>query len=295
MNEINTTASETIAVLGATGKIGSQVIQFLSAAGIPGRALTRNIARATPYPGITWIAGDMNDDEMLLTLLQGCKKLFLNSGVDQNMASLQSHIIDLAKASGIEYILKLSTPAAKPDAKDPLGAWHWQVEEYLKQSGLHWNVLQPQSFMQNWLGDMAATIKSARIIYDTASEGKKAFIDTRDIGEVAVALFMEPADWINTIIPISGPALVSYYEVAAAFSEAIGEKVTYSDLSPDEFFALKLKKGMPDWLIKTFLAVSNNQRLGLAEKWRTENASRIMGKPGRTVPDFARDHLAAFK
>jgi len=292
---MSTESTNKIVVLGATGKVGSQLIQFLSDWNIPVKALSRDISKAKQLPGVEWQEGDMNDDKILQNILQGSKKLFLNSGIQPDMKELQCHIIDVAKESGIEYIINLSTPSAREHSKDPIGEWHWQIEEYLKGSGLKWNILQPQSFMQNWLGDFAESVRAERKIYSAAGDGKRAFIDTRDIGEVAAKLFMNSGNKINKIIPLSGPEVVSYNDVADALGNAIGKKVTYVSQTPEEAQKRYESKGTPEWAIKTFIAIAVNQKTGVAEQLISENVSEILGKPAKSIYVFARDYWLAFK
>jgi NAD(P)H dehydrogenase (quinone) len=295
MSTITEKANGTIAVLGATGKVGSQVIRSLSAAGIPSKALTRNLAKAAPVPLVEWVEGDLTNTIQLEKFLRGSNKLFLNSGVQGNMAELQNDIIDIAQTLGYEQIIRLSTPAAREHSVDPVGEWHWKIEEHLKASGIKWNSLQPQSFMQNWLGDLAASIKQERKFYDTAGTGRRAFTDTRDIGDVAAKLFHNAGEWADCIIPLSGSELVSYYDVAAVFSDILGEKIEYIDLLPDQAAERFRKKGMPEFLIKTFLAISLNQKNGVAEKLATDNVARILGHPARTVRDFVTTYKTSFQ
>jgi uncharacterized protein YbjT (DUF2867 family) len=295
MKPVGTNLGSPVAVLGATGKVGSQVLQFLSNANIASKALTRDLARSKPLPHTAWLRGDLNNDSDLRNFLVGSKKLFLNSGVQQNMVELQCHIIDVARELGVEYILKLSTPGARQDAENPVGEWHWRIEEHLKTSGLSWNALHPQSFMQNWLGDIAETAKAEKKIYDAAGEGRRAFIDTRDIGEAAAALFTDPGAWVNSIISLSGAKPVSYYEVADAITLAIGEKVVYIAQTPEEAWERYQKKGMPQWAIETFIGIALNQRSGAAEGLVSQNVSKLLGKPARSIYDFARDYAQAFK
>lgn len=283
-----------VTVFGATGKVGSELIKFLSAQSIPNTAVTRDLKKAAGLPFTTWQEGELDNTCVVKRALEGADALFLNTGVQQNMVDLQCRIIDEAKQFGITHIIKLSTPAARPDSPDPVGGWHWQVEQYLAASGLRWHTLQPQSFMQNWLGDFAQTVKSEKKIYETAGEGRRAFTDTRDIAEVAVALFTDSGKWKEPIVPLSGPALVSYYQVAEAIGNAIGDEIRYIDQSPEDATERYRKKGTPEFMIKTYLAIAHNQKIGVGEKLLTDNVSRILNKPTRSIDDFARDYSAYF-
>ncbi len=292
---MSTQRTNQIAVLGGTGKVGSQVIQFLSNWNLPVKALSRNIANIKNLPAIEWIHGDMNDDKTLHKFMAGTSKLFLNSGIQPNMKELQCHIIDVAKEAGVEYIIKLSTPSAREKSKDPVGEWHWHVEEYLKASGLQWNILQPQSFMQNWLGDVAESVRSERKIYSAAGKGKRAFIDTRDIGEIAATLFADTREWTNKIIPLSGPKSVSYYDVAESIGKAIGEEVEYIEQTPEQARKRYEQKETPEWAIKTFLAIAENQKTGAAEDLISQNLNLMLNKASRNINDFSRDYVKEFR
>ncbi|SIO49992.1 NmrA family NAD(P)-binding protein [Chitinophaga niabensis] len=272
-------------ILSATGKTGSEIIKFFSAAGIPCNAVTSDLSRSVILPHINWVENNIP---------AGTKKLFLNTAVTADMFDVQRRFIDTAKDAGVEHIVKLSTPGASPTSKDRTGQVHWQIEEYLRNSGMNWNSLQPQTFMQNWLGNLANNVRQERKIYAVAGDGKKAFTDTRDIGEVAFTLLTDPKKYINKIIPLSGPAPVSYYEVAAAISDAIGETVTYIPQTPEEGKARMEKAGFPEWAVQMNLLVDMGQRSGAAEKLFSDNVAEILGKPGRSIYDFAKDHSKSF-
>lgn len=283
-----------VTVFGATGKVGSQVLQYLSEAGIRCRALTRDLSRSVKLPFVEWVQGDINNQSELPALLEGTEKIFLNSGVSATMVQVQKRIIDAAQEQSVRHMIKLSTPAARQDSKDPVGVWHWQIQEYLERSGVNWNVLQPQSFMQNWLGDFAKTIKAERKIYAAAGVGKRAFTDTRDIGRVAAKLFEDPGRWINRVIPLSGAELVSFYDVADAFSNALGQTITYIPQTPEEAKERMKKSGLPDFMIALTLVIEQNQKTGMVEKLRTDNVKQVTGRNPFTIYDFAQAYVQAF-
>ena len=282
-----------IVVLGATGKVGIQVLHALL--GNPVRALSRSRSKFIALPGVEWVEGDIADEKVMMGLLTGVEKLFLNSGVTQRMVAEQCQVIDWARKAGVRYIIKLSTPAARKPSKDPVGEWHWDVQEHLKASGLLWNSLQPQSFMQNWLSDVAVTIKAEQKIYSAAGDGRRAFVDTRDIGSVTACLFRNAGNWVNQIIPLSGGELVNYYDVADAFSQALEKKVTYIPQSPEEAAARMRKLGVPEYRINIALIIEANQKLGLVEKLLTNHVEKITGKAPHSVYEFVRDYVEFFK
>lgn len=284
-----------IAVMGATGKVGSHIINILSREKIPAKALSRNADQLGPVQHITWLQGDIDNKDSIKRFLDGTSTLFLNSGVSERMVEQQCSVIDIAKSSGVRHIIKLSTPEARKPSKSRTGEWHWEIQEYLKRSGVHWNSLQPQSFMQNWIDTLAPSIKAERKIYSAAGEGKRAFIDARDIAKVAVTLFKDPGMWLDAIIPLSGGSLVSYGNIAEAFSKVLNEKVEYIAQSPEEARQRMLRQGTPAFMADVTLMVETNQKLGLVEHLLTDNVKKITGEQPYTVEQFAEHYSSCFK
>lgn len=69
-----------ITVFGATGRIGSELLNFLSQAHIPTIAITRQLNKAKNTPFIEWIEADMADKESLHKTMAANSSVFLLSG-----------------------------------------------------------------------------------------------------------------------------------------------------------------------------------------------------------------------
>ena len=175
-----------------------------------------------------------------------------------------------------------------------MGQQHGQAEQAVKASGLTWHILQPQAFMQNWLGEVATTVRTEGKLYEAAGEGRKPFLDARDIAEVAFTLLTQPERFASQTFRLSGGEALSYYQVADALTQATGTPVTYVAQTPDEARQRLLAKGLPAWLIDTVLGIALDQRAGTAERALTTDVQTILGKLPRTVYDFAREYRAAF-
>lgn len=282
-------------LFGATGTIGREVLPLFSKAGISCHAITRDLKKAEPNFAVTWLQGDFEDQGKLPRLLAGCSSLFLVSGVTDRMVETQCHLIDVARATGVEHIVRISSPGAAKDARFKAPQQHGAVDDYLRASGLAWNILQPQAFMQNWLGEFASTVRTERRIYESAGDGRKPFTDVRDIAAVAFSLLTDPKDHLNKTLPLSGGKAWSYYDVAAAIGAAIGEPVTYIALTPEEAKARFEERGFPAWAVQMLLGISAGQRAGAAESMVATTTTDILGKTPRSIDDFARDYSAAFR
>lgn len=174
-----------ILITGATGNIGSALIQQFAAAGIPVRALVRSPEKAKQIAtsAVEIALGDFSQPEQLKSALQGVKKLFLLSSLDPQLPQLQQQVIQIATQMGVEHVVKLSVEDADPQSKLTVYRWHGEVEKYLEASGLAWTHLRPGYFMQNLLMS-AAMIKSQNSFF-TVRDEVTAAIDARDIAAVA--------------------------------------------------------------------------------------------------------------
>lgn len=253
-----------ITVFGASGKVGRELLPFLSEAKIPTLAVTRNKATAKKMPFIQWVEADMADRESLDRTMENSRLVFLPSSVGEKFVEEQNNVIKVAKAQGVEHIVKISSPGVAKDSPFFIARLNYETEELLKASGLNWTILQPNSFMQNWLGEFSETVKKERKIYEATGDGKKPFIDTRDIAEVVFRILTSPERHINQTYLLTADDAVSYGQIAEAISKAIGEKVDFISLTPEEAKQRMEKKGMPPFLIQTFMAIADGQRNGNA-------------------------------
>ena len=91
---------------------------------------------------------------------------------------------DAAKAAGVRQLLMLSAMGANADDSIPLR----RAELHLERSGLAWNVIRPNWFMQNFHTFWLHGIQTHGQIFLPVGDAKGSFIDTRDVAAVAAKL-----------------------------------------------------------------------------------------------------------
>ena len=284
---------EIITVFGATGKVGKEMLQFFSQSGNYCRAVTRDLKKVNAHSFVTWIEGNLADKNSLYNSIAGSTRLFLATSFSEKMAELQGNAIEVAKQTGVEHIVKLSTKGVSEKSDFLIQKLHYQIEQQLKGSGINWTILQPSAFMQNWIGDFSETIRKEKKIYDAIGDAKISYVDARDIAEVAVSILLNPASHRNKNYLLTGEEAVSYYDVAEAISQAVHEPVTYVAESPEEARKRLEARGLPEWAIKLFLVMAKVQQS--ESPVLSKSVQEILGKPARSVSYFAKDYAAAFK
>lgn len=284
----------TITVTGSTGTIGAELVRLLSEAEAPVRAVLRDFSRARVLARIAWLQADLRDESLLEPALAGTRQLFLLTGNQPGFGETQIGVIRAAGRLGVEHVVKLSALGASPRTRSPLAREHWEVEQALEASSMSWTILRPHVFMQNWLGDVAETVRDEGVVYAAIGDGRVPFIDARDIAAVAAEALLHPEAHAGQRYVLTGGEAVGYAALASALSEATGAPVSYRALSMEEMRGRLERQGMAPMMIDSFLALAAYQKAGGATERVSDSVQRILGRAPRGVRDFARDHGEQF-
>jgi uncharacterized protein YbjT (DUF2867 family) len=283
-----------ITVTGSTGTIGSELVRLLSAGGAPTRAVYRSAKNTQALRGVVWLKADLRDETVLEPAFAGTTRLFLLTGNEAGFAKLQIDTLRAAERLGVQHVVKLSALGASNHSNSTIAREHWEVEQALQQSTMTWTMLRPHAFMQNWLGDLAESVRAAGAIYSPIADGRVPFIDTRDIAAVAAEVLLKPEAHVGRRYFLTGGEAVGLADVAAVLSEATGKTVTYRPISMDEARARMEARGIPAQLIDATLAIAAYQKAGGATSRVSDSVERMLGRAPRTIRDFARDYAAQF-
>ena len=283
-----------ITVTGSTGTIGSELVRLLSAAGAATRAVHRSARNTQALRGLVWLKADLRDETVLEPVLAGTTRLFLLSGNEAGFGKLQIETLRAAERLGVQHVVKLSALGASNHSNSTIAREHWEVEQALQQSTMTWTMLRPHAFMQNWLGDVAESVREEGAIYSPIADGRVPFIDARDIAAVAAEVLLNPEAHMGRRCFLTGGEAVGLADVAATLSAATGRTVTYRPISMDEARARMEARGVPAQLIEATLAIAAYQKAGGATAKVSDSVERILGRPPRTIRDFARDYADRF-
>lgn len=283
-----------VTVTGSTGTIGSELVRLLSATGTDTRAVYRDIRKTWPAPNVTWVRADLSDPRDVRAVLDGTDRLFLLTGNDPGFAETQMAVVQAAEEAGVRQVLKLSALGASDHSSSTIARSHWAVEQALQASRMLWTFLRPHAFMQNWLTDLAESVRTEGVIYSPIGEGRVPFIDARDIAAVAAEVLLQPEAHQGKKYFLTGGEAVSYHDVARALSDATGRDVRYQPISMDEARARYAARGAVPELIDAMLAIAAYQKAGGPTATVSPAVQRLLGRPPRTIRDFARDYAEHF-
>jgi uncharacterized protein YbjT (DUF2867 family) len=281
-----------ILVIGATGTVGRNVIACLAKRNAPTRAAVRDTTKARREFGesIEVTAFDFEDVASFAPALEGIDKVFVLPPLIPNEVEVTNALVDAAKSGGVRHIVKLSAIGADPAASFVIGKWHGETEQHIRESGVAFTFLRPNSFMQNFINYFPPR---GGAIYLPWGDGKASFVDTRDIGAVAAeALTGEGHE--NATYELTGPEALSISDVARVLSNVAGGEIRYVDVPESAARAAMLEAHMPEWQVDALLELHAINKQGLWDAVSSD-VENVTGRPPTTFAEFARDHAQSFR
>ena len=283
-----------ILVTGATGNVGAHVVRELRTRGADVRAFVRDPAAAAAsgrLDGVELAAGDFDDPGSLRRALDGVDRVYVSAADGPAKVAHESAVIDAAAAAGVELIVKLSAMHADAASALPAYRWHGEIEAHLRRSGLPAVILRPAFFMTNMLM-VAAGVAATGALYAPTADRPVAMIDIRDVAAAAAAALSAEFHAGRTY-ELTGPAAVTFTEVADALAAATGRPVRSVDLTEEQARPRFEGAGHPAWLATHLAGVFGVIRAGGFERV-TDQVRALTGHPARDIAAFARDFAPAF-
>ena len=284
-----------ILVTGATGTVGSEVVKQLVQGGHRVRALVRDPAKAQKLStGIEIVQGDLSKPETLAAAFVGVDKAYVVlSATDPEFPELEGNAFNAAKKAGVKHIVKHSGGnfiAEDFFAKTPFAKWHSESEKRLRALGVAWTILRPAFFDSNLI---EFGIVSRGGLFFPAGNGKDAPIDPRDIAAVAVNVLTTPGH-AGKVYELTGPELLSFAEVVQKIAAVTGKPLKYVDVPEVTWREEMLSAGAPPPVVESLLAYfAGGVKAGLIHM--TSTVSELLGRPARTLEQWAKDHIAALQ
>ena len=272
-------------VIGANGTVGSELVRLLRAAG-------HNVLKATSRP-VTDLATEVHLNLVtragLDTALQGVSKVFMLSPPGHsNQDELLNPVVDAAKAHGVQKIVLMTAMGANADENAPMR----KAEVHLETSGLAYNIIRPNWFMQNFNTYWLQGIQTAGQIFLPVGAGKGSFIDARDIATVAASLLTTDT-FANRDFDLTGPRALDHAEVAAIMTQVVGKTIGFTDITSEAMRQRLLGAGMPKDYAEFLVLILSYFKAGYAER-TTDAVQQITGQAPRTLDQYAKDYRTSW-
>lgn len=274
------------------GKVGAEAARLLLEQDEPVRVLARNpdkpAVKALAAAGAVIVAGDLAVPAGIDDAMAGVSAVIL---VSPAVPAQELNVVASAARAGVAHVVKATSKAS---ADSPIARRRGQaeIEAGLAAAGIAHTLLRSNAYMQNFLA-LAPAIAASSSFGSAAGKGRAGLVDARDVAAVAAAIAAAPAPHTGKAYWLTGPELLSNYDVAAVLTKLLGRTVTYRELTFQENRDAMVRAGVPE-----AVAQQNAQAFSLTADgdaaWVTDDVPVILGRPARSFEQFAAGHAAAF-
>jgi uncharacterized protein YbjT (DUF2867 family) len=278
-----------ILVIGGRSKIGAALIEELLSRGERVRALVRAGERAGSLPAaVGVVTGDLADEASLVAAMDGIEKVFLLSSPHPDAVTWHRNAIDAARRTDVRLLVRSSILGADEESAPEFIGAHHVSDRYLRDSGLPHVIVRPNLFLQNIQESTIPAIDASGNFYVDAGQARISMVDTRDVAAVAAAALCEPGH-AGADYDVTGPEALSYADVAAKLSGALGREVSYVDVPDDAVRGALLGAGLSDWFAGALVGLYQDYRRSGTDGYAaqvTDTVTRLIGRPARSLDDL---------
>ncbi|GAA2692871.1 MULTISPECIES: NmrA family NAD(P)-binding protein [Actinosynnema] len=281
-------------IIGATGTVGGLVLREAVRRGADARALVRDKARANLPAQVELMQGDLADREAVRAALRGVDSAFYVSPHETNEVEIATLFGEEAQRAGVRLVFggfHIEDDATREAAGDSIPAYVPKLElaAFLARTDTRPAMFSLTNFDQNdevFRADIEAGAFPTPLHPDGVNR-----IDLRDAAEVITTALTTP-DFPAGSYQLLGPESLNGEQSAQIWSEALGREVVYTGDDPQwrKSFERRLSgRKLADWIRSFELLGASPIPTDPAE---VETMTKLLGRPPRTLRDYARDSVA---
>jgi len=191
-----------LAVTGATGFIGSEVVSQALAAGHHVSALSRRAGALRPRPNLEVVEGDAADANALASVLVGADAVISCVGGTENLAALMGALLDAMRAAHVRRLVAISGAGITvPNERKPLrhrlasGLVRMLASKAVSAKQAEYEVLVSSSAGIEWV-----SLRPPRVVDGPASGKARPSLDAAEMAfrvtrtDVAAVILQELTD-----------------------------------------------------------------------------------------------------
>ena len=265
-----------ILIAGASGALGTEIINLLKENGEDIRVLTRSdkgVSKLSKFTDDVW-KGDAGKDPVgienitknITTVISALGKsisLFTPSGESfiESDFKANKNLLDDAVKNGVQRFIYVSIMGADSKKDYSVAKAHKLFENELRNSGIDYTILRPAGFYSG-LNDLAIMAKRKVIPLIGSGNAKTNSIHHKDLAAVVVSYLTEGPE----IVEVGGPNIHTRLEMAQMIEEIIGGKIikipeTMAKMSADLGLPKIFSEGINDKL-DYFTFITTNDMIG---------------------------------
>ncbi|QJX49074.1 SDR family oxidoreductase [Hymenobacter taeanensis] len=287
-----------LVITGATGQLGSQVIEELLRLQVPAGRIVASVrnpekAAALAGRGVVVRAGDFTNSTQLPHTFTGAEQVLVISPdkLGEEGRRLSRTAIEAARTAGARRVLYTSHMGAQADSPTQDQAFikdHAAIEGFLAQAGLPYTALRHGYYAESALHHLGRGLETGEI--RVPEDGPVSWTTRADLAEADARIIAQEGLLDGITPPLTALQTFTFAEVAAIASELTGREIKHVLLSDKQWAQEKQAQGVPEHFVELLLSSYRAMRRG---EFATVDPTleRILGRRPRTLRDVLADLL----
>lgn len=275
-----------ILVTGATGKLGSKVVESLPKT-LPANQLAVSVrnpekAEGLRTRGVEVRQGDFDHPETLDTAFAGIDRLLIISADSDNDTRARQHAnaVQAAERAGVKFIAYTSIVNAT-ESKNLFAPTHVATEAAILKTGIPYSFLRNNWYLENEIGSISGVLSGAPWV-TSAGNGKVGWSLQQDYAEAAAAVLLGSGHE-NTVYEFSGKPLTQE-ELVSELQTVLGKEISVLQVSDEKYAEIMKELGLPDFVIPIVLGIQESFRNGSLDVV-SDDLEKVLGRSATPIKE----------
>ncbi|KQX69028.1 SDR family oxidoreductase [Paenibacillus sp. Root444D2] len=285
-----------ILVTGATGQLGSKVVEALLAS-VPAEKLAvsvRDTEKATELSsrGVEVRHGDFDDPASLDKAFADVDRLLIVSTQGDNETRIRQHLaaVSAAERAGVGFIAYTSATNAEESSLF-LVPVHRATEQAIRKTGIPYSFLRNNWYIENEIGTIQGVLAGAPLV-TSAGAGKVGWASRGDYAQAA-ANVLAGNGHENTVYELSG-TLITHEELAAVLAKVLDREVPIQQVDDETYGKIMIGAGVPEQVVPILVAIQSAIRDGVLEL-KSNDLQTLLGRPVTPLSEVIEELVSGMK
>lgn len=269
-----------ILVTGATGKLGSKVVDALLKT-VPANQLAVSVrnpekAEGMRARGVEIRQGDFDRPETLDVAYAGIDRILIISADGDNETRIRQHTnaVEAAARAKVGFIAYTSIANAI-ESTNLLATPHQATEKAIIKTGIPYAFLRNNWYLENELSSIQGVLAGAPWV-TSAGSGKVGWALQQDYADAAAAV-LTGSGHENQTYELSGK-LLTQDEFAAALGSVLNKEVPVQHVDDASYAEIMKSAGVPDFIIPFLVGIQQGIREGTLAI-ESADFEKLLGRP----------------
>lgn len=268
-------------IVGATGQVGSQVIQQLKLQGYPVRAVVRNKDKLAD-PSVHWRQADLMHEAEVVSAFEGGSHVFVltpeNPASNDILGDTERIVRNYVKAigdTGVQKVVALSCVGAHVEGKTGNVLMSRMLEQELAALPVEKIFIRPSYYFSNWMAYMDSLQADGLLPSFFPEDLKIDMHSPIDLAAFVAQALIEPADAGTKVYELTGPEKYSVRDVAHSYSALLNRKIAAQPIPRKQWREALFSAGFTDNTAANLSDMTQAVIEGLVVPERPEKAIKL--------------------